>query len=261
MGFSWDTANAAQTALTTWKQGMRRTSLFATVATSSVTTVKSPLSSTTNPNAHTSRPTQIRSLCHAARPPDIKPKFRVLELDSEDRVLAPGKNYQSKNGNRKAHLLHRLDAVIGRRPSAAQGITYPDKNGKPLVYGMRDCKYDLDRGYLQLEDPDTKTGVASIFFAERPTPADKKIHGTLTQAVTQSLTRIDHQSTKRRDIDGGITVDKHRIRPAAQPLLHDQTVPITRDEKAMIVKADYLGLTSGTNIEISHGKETSLMQS
>ena len=188
-------------------------------------------------------------------PSDITPKFRVLELDSEDRVLAPGKIYQSKNGNRKAHLLHRLDAVIGRRPSAAQGITYPDKNGKPLVYGMRDCKYDLDRGYLQLEDPDTKIGVASIFFAECLTPADKKIHGTLTQAATQSLTRIDHQSTKRRDIDGGITVGKHRIRPAAQPLSHDQTVPITRDEKAMIVKADYLGLTSGTNIEISHGKE------
>ena len=52
-------SNAAQTALTTWKQGMRRTSLFATVATSSVTTVRSPLSlsSKTKPSVHTSRPT------------------------------------------------------------------------------------------------------------------------------------------------------------------------------------------------------------
>jgi hypothetical protein len=121
---------------------------------------------------------------------------------------------------------------------------------------MRDCKYDLDRGYLKLEMPDSKTGVASIFFAECLTPANQQIHGTLTQAVTQSLGRIDHQSTKRRDLDGGITVGKHQVRPAAQPLLHDQTVPITRDEKAMIIKADYLGLTSGTDIEISHGKET-----
>ena len=92
--------------------------------------------------------------------------------------------------------------------------------------------------------------------------------GTLTEAVTQKIHVINQETggngaskhkarVRRRDIDGGQTAgnllnwsgSKSNCK-ADQPLLRDQGQVITRDERAMIVKAEHLGVITGVDISL-----------
>ena len=196
-----------------------------------------------------------------------KKKYNVQSLVDEKRVLIPGRNYHPKNGNRAKYIADRLQCLVGLTPEQSTELKYLNSKGVLKKYRYEDCKYDLNNEYLELADRQSTIGRASVNMAEWLTP---KIGG-LTEAVTNKMPYIEHQDdanhkaaakhkgqVKRRDIEGGQTAgdllllsgSKSNCK-AAQPLLSDQSQGLTRDEKALIVKAEHLGVVTGIDISLT----------
>ena len=55
-----------------------------------------------------------------------KRKYRVQDSVSEDRVLAPGKNFHPKKGNRAKYIADRLQCLVGLTPDESIKLKYLD---------------------------------------------------------------------------------------------------------------------------------------
>ena len=110
-------------------------------------------------------------------------KYRVQDLVDEDKVLVPGRHYNSTNGNRAKYIADRLQALLGLTPSESTALKYATFKGNIKQYRYEDCKYDLNQGYLDLASKSSEVGRASVHVAEWLTPNC----GTLTEAVTKKL--------------------------------------------------------------------------
>ena len=94
-----------------------------------------------------------------------KRKYRVQDLVGDDRVLAPGKNFHPKKGNRAKYIADRLQSLIGLTPDESIKLRYMDGKQNQKNYRYEDCKYDLNHEYLKLVDHSSKEGRACVHMA------------------------------------------------------------------------------------------------
>ena len=113
-----------------------------------------------------------------------KRKYRVQDLVGDDRVLAPGKNFHPKKGNRAKYIADRLQSLIGLTPDESIKLRYTEGKQNQKNYSRyEDCKYDLNHEYLKLVNHSSKEGRACVHMAEWLTPKP----GTLTSAVDRKM--------------------------------------------------------------------------